>query len=312
MDFDAFVSDITRNGWNVFGVEVYEDGQLTHSFGDTEGNLHEIYSATKTLVSIAAGLASDEGKIDLQNSILDYLPAHKRAHLSAEQTSIFAPVTLHRLLSMSVPGFPFHPSGHSWLDSALSCSLKNPGKSNFAYSNIPAYLVGVALSEALCTDLGTYIEERIFKPLGIDRFAYSRCPEGYFYGASGLKLTVHELSQIGLLLYNKGVYAGRRIVSETYVERATSVQQMNREGGYGYFIWKYRDGFSINGKWKQKCYVLPAQHIMVTFLSHIESDDGSLIASMEKWILDDGRESGAVNASSGEVRSPRRTGKLRT
>ena len=273
MDFDAFVSDITRNGWNVFGVEVYEDGQLTHSFGDTEGNLHEIYSATKTLVSIAAGLASDEGKIDLQNSILDYLPAHKRAHLSAEQTSIFAPVTLHRLLSMSVPGFPFHPSGHSWLDSALSCSLKNPGKSSFAYS---------------------------------------RCPEGYFYGASGLKLTVHELSQIGLLLYNKGVYAGRRIVSETYVERATSVQQMNREGGYGYFIWKYRDGFSINGKWKQKCYVLPAQHIMVTFLSHIESDDGSLIASMEKWILDDGRESGAVNASSGEVRSPRRTGKLRT
>ena len=52
-----------------------------------------------------------------------------------------------------------------------------------------------------------------------------------------MKLTVHDLSKFGLLLYNKGVYEGRRIVSGEYVEMATSVQQMNREGGYGFYIW---------------------------------------------------------------------------
>ena len=36
MDFDAFVSDIKNNDRNVFGAEVYEDGVLTHSFGDTD------------------------------------------------------------------------------------------------------------------------------------------------------------------------------------------------------------------------------------------------------------------------------------
>ena len=35
MDFEAFTRDITENNWNVFGVEVYEDGKLTHHFGDT-------------------------------------------------------------------------------------------------------------------------------------------------------------------------------------------------------------------------------------------------------------------------------------
>ena len=100
-----------------------------------------------------------------------------------------------------------------------------------------------------------------------------------------MKLTVHDLSKIGLLLYNKGMYDGQRIVSEEYVDMATSIQQMNREGGYGYYIWKYRDGFSINGKWKQKCYVLPERGIIVTYLSHIEDDSHDLLDSMEKNIL---------------------------
>ena len=61
MDFDAFVKDIIDNKLNVYGVEVYENGTLTHSFGDTEG-IYELYSATKTITSIAAGLAYDEGR----------------------------------------------------------------------------------------------------------------------------------------------------------------------------------------------------------------------------------------------------------
>ena len=100
-----------------------------------------------------------------------------------------------------------------------------------------------------------------------------------------MKLSVHDLSLIGLLLYNKGIYEGSRIVSEKYVDMATSILQMNREGGYGYFIWKYRDGFSINGKWKQKCYCLPKEKLMVTFLSHIENGSDDLLRSMEKNIL---------------------------
>ena len=153
------------------------------------------------------------------------------------------------------------------------------------YSNISAYLVCVALSEALETDLGAFIEERILSPLGIGRYEYSRCPEGYFYGASGMKMTVNGLSRIGLLLYQKGMFNGQRILSEEYVNAATSIQQMNREGGYGYYIWKYRDGFSINGKLKQKCYVLPKQDLVITYLSHIEDNSHALLESMEKNML---------------------------
>ncbi len=284
MNFDQFVKDIQDNNWNVFGTEVYENGALTHSFGDTSG-LHEIYSATKTVLSVAFGILYDEGRIDLDRSILDYIPGEKHLSLSEELKAQWEKISIRRLLTMSVSGFPFRPEGENWLDFSLACEIKDPSKTEFNYSNISAYLIGVALTEALGSDLGAFIEERIFAPLGITSYEYGRSPEGYFYGASMMRLSVHDLSKIGLLLYNKGVFNGTRIVSEKYVDMATSVQQMNREGGYGFFIWKYKDGFSINGKWKQKCYVLPKRGIIVTYLSHIEDPSHDLLESMEKNIL---------------------------
>ena len=282
MRFDFFVNDIQKNAWNVYGAEVYEDGILTHSFGDTRDNLHELYSATKTVLSVAVGIAVDEGKFDISRSVLSYLPENR---IPREQKEVFGQISIQRLMCMSVGDFPFRPEGDSFLDFSLNTKISAPNERVFNYNNISAYLVGVALTGALGTDLGLFIEKRIFDPLGIKRFEYTRCPEGYFYGASGMKLTVNDLSKLGLLLYSKGVFEGERILSERYVNEATSIQQMNREGGYGYFIWKYLDGFSINGKLGQKCYVLPARKLIVSFLSHIEEDTLPLRNSMERNCL---------------------------
>ncbi|MGN0754642.1 MAG: serine hydrolase domain-containing protein [Aristaeellaceae bacterium] len=285
MNFDAFVRDIRDNRWNVYGVEVYRDGQLLHQYGDTTAQRHPIYSATKTVTAIAAGMAWDAGRIDLNRCVLDYLPHSVVGDMSAAQRAAYRPITLERLLTMSVAGYPFRPEGDSYLRAALSCPLENTQQRAFDYSNIPACLVAVAITCAVDEPLDSYLTRRLFTPLGITSPVMAHCPEGYFYGATGMETTVHDLSQIGLMLLNGGVYAGQRILSEAYVREATSVRQMNREGGYGFFIWKYRDGFSINGKWKQKCYVLPDRGLVVTHLARIEEDCPGLRVSMERHIL---------------------------
>lgn len=285
MDFDAFVDDIKKNDWNVFGVEVYQKGQLIHSYGDTTKTRYPIYSATKAITSIAVGLAVDEGKMDIDRSVLEYLPNNVVAQLKEEQAEKYKSITIKRLLTMSVSGYPFRPEGDSWLTASLHYPISDENKMEFHYSNVSAYLVGVAVSYAVGEGLYQYLSRKLFEPLGIINPPYETCPDGYFYGASKMELTVHELSKIGLLLYYGGCYEGKRVLSESYVKEATSVQQMNREGGYGYFIWKYRDGFSINGKWKQKCYVLPKEELVITYLAHIEDDTPDLKESMEKYIL---------------------------
>lgn len=285
MDFEAFVNDIKINHWNVHGAEVYRQGQLVHTYGNTSRLKYPIYSATKTILSIAAGIAYDEGKIELKRTILDYLPTKVTASMKKEQIAAFQAISIERLLTMSVTGFPFRPEGESYLKYSLSCKLDRVHERRFHYSNISAYLVGVALTNAIHEDLYLYLNRNLFEPLHIENPNYVRCPDGYFYGASGMEMSVHDLSQIGLLLYNGGIYERKRIVSDEYVKLATSVQQRNQEGGYGYFIWKYQNGFSINGKWKQKCYVLPETQLIVTYLSHIEDDSHELQKSMEKHIL---------------------------
>lgn len=285
MDFDAFVRDIQNNQWNVFGVEVYKGGKLLHKYGDTDTSKFPIYSATKTIISIAAGMAWDQGKFELQRAILDYLPAEAVKQMPAKQIAVFKNITVERLLTMSVDGFPFRPEGESYLKYSLSCPIKDVQSKIFNYNNIAAYLVGVALTEAVEEDLFEYLNRNLFVPLQIKNPGYKRCPEGYFYGASGMELSVHDLSRIGLLLCQDGVYEGRRIVSKEYVKKATGIRQTNKEDGYGYFIWKYRDGFRISGKWQQRCYVLPERELIVTYLSHIEEDTPELLDSMEKHII---------------------------
>ena len=294
MDFEDFRKDIVDNGWKVHGVEVYENSVLTHSFGDTTENIHELYSITKSVLSAAVGIAYDEGLIDLDRCILEYIPKEYVEKMTEENKADFEKISVRRLMTLSVEGLPFRPEGEDWLSFSLACKLKSPETPSFNYSNISAYLVGVALQNATGRDVGAFIEERLFAPLGIEKYEYIRSPEGYFYGASGMKLTVSDLSKIGLLFYHGGEFRSKdenekevckRILSEEYVKMATSIQQMNREGGYGFFIWKYRSGFSFNGKWKQKCYILPKEGILVSYLSDIRDDSHELLESMEKHIL---------------------------
>lgn len=283
MDFEKFTEDIEKKNWPVFGVEVYEDLVLTHSYGDTRDNLHEIYSGTKSVLSVAFGIAYDRGLVDVRKSVLEYLPAAKTEGLSEKQKAVFSKLTLHRLLTMAVDGFPFRPEGERWLDFCLNCEISDSEEQAFDYTNVCAFLIGVALTGALGQDLGEFIQKELFKPLNIVDYEMKYSPDGYFYGASGMKLSVHDLSKFGLLMSSGGVYGGTRIVSEEYASLATSVQ--NPKGDYGYFFWKYRDGFSINGKWEQKCYFLPERNRVITYLAHIEEYSQDFQDSLERNLL---------------------------
>jgi CubicO group peptidase (beta-lactamase class C family) len=230
-------------------------------------------------------MAADEGKLDITRPLTAYLPKSIATKMPSAQQEAYRHISLRRLMCMSVTGYPFRPQGESWVKDSLSYPLPHPDTPTFDYSNISAYLAGVAVANAVDENLYDYLCRKLFTPLGIPNPPAVFCPDGYFCGASGMELTVNELSRIGLLLYHSGEYEGRRLLSADYVREATSVQQMNREGGYGYFLWKYRDGFSINGKWKQKCYILPKEKLLVTYLSHIEDSSPALKESMEKHIL---------------------------
>ncbi len=286
-NFQGLVNEIELNKWSVHGVEMYQDSRLVEAYGDTIKNRYPIYSATKTITSIAVGMAVDDGRLELDDFLLNYIPEDAKRKLSVGQLKPYSDIRIRDLLTMSVQGFSFRPEGDSWLDYALACPVTLESGRKVHYTNISAYLVGVATSAAVGENLYDYLDRRLFQPLGIKKPPYGKCPDGYFYGASHMELSVNELSRIGLLLYNKGFYQGKRIVSGAYIDEATSFDECSETEikAYGYFIWQYRDGFSINGKWGQRCLVLPNQGLIITYLSHMVDSDQQLLAVVEKYLL---------------------------
>ncbi len=287
MNFQNFIDTVKQNNWELHGIEVFHNGKVIEQYNISNAKQrHPIYSATKSITSLAVGMAVDDGKFDINESLYEYLKSEIPVYANIKQMENLKQITIKRLLTMSVKDYPFRPEGDNWLEYSLMYPLDNVEEKVFDYSNISAYLVGVAVAKALDRHLYDYLEERLFEPLQILKPLYQNCPSGYFYGASGMQLTVGELARIGQLCLQKCIYNGQRVVSEEYLTEATTVQQVNREGGYGYFFWKYKDGYRISGKWGQRCLLFPDRDLMITYLSNMEHGSEKLSQAVEEFILE--------------------------
>ena len=288
MDFDGFLKKVKDSGWEFYGIEVFLDGKVIHSYEKIPGKRYPIYSATKTITATAAGIAAAEGKFDIHATVYDCFRKELSSGISPEQIENLKKITIKRLLTMSVEGYPFRPQGEDWIADSLRYPLKDVEQKKFCYSNIPACLVGAAVEIAVGEPLMEYLKPRLWDPLEIRNPVWKNCPSGHFYGASGMEMTVNELSRIGQLYLQNGVYGEQQLLDPAWVREATSVQQRNREGGYGYFIWKYKEGYRISGKWGQRCFVFPDRGLMVTFLANVQEDSEKqkLIQAMEQYLTE--------------------------
>ena len=283
--FKDFVRKVGENKCRVFGIEVFFRGEVVNHYAFEPDIRHPIYSATKAFTATAVGIAVKEDKFSIDASIYDYLKEEVPEKITAGQLSDLHKVSIRRLLTMSVPGYPFRIEDENWMNAALTYPIRFSEVPVFDYSNIPAYLVGAAVEKAVGQHLALYLKDRLFEPLGIINPDYMNCPSGHFYGASGMYLTVNELSRLGQLYMQNGYYNSKQIISEQWVKEATATQLMNKEGGYGFYLWKYKDGFRISGKWGQRCYVFPRQQLMITYLSDDREKADIVTKLMEQELL---------------------------
>lgn len=279
---DNIISGIENKSLKVHGIEIYRDGESLSHFFD-EDKRYPVYSATKTFVSAAVGLAKKEGKLSEEDKLYRFLSEEDIDLVPKSQRENFKRLSLERFLTMSVEGYPFRPQG-DYMQFSLSCPVDYGKKPAFAYSNISAYLVGAAVENAVGEHLISYLKPRLLEPIGIIDPIYTNCPRGHFYGASGMELTVHELGLLGRLYLQKGKWDGCEILSEDWVKSSSSLQINNKDGGYGYFIWISSDSFRISGKWGQKCLVYPEKGLTVTYLSDLPERADEALSLIETEI----------------------------
>jgi CubicO group peptidase (beta-lactamase class C family) len=123
------------------------------------------------------------------------------------------------------------------------------------------------------TNMMDYLQPRLLAPLGIQNVKCEYSPEGYFYGATGMKLTINELSRFGQLYLQEGCYKEKRLLTKEWVTNATKKQIETREGGYGYYFWRHQvHSYRASGMKGQACIVIPEKNAVIAVMSDLEGN----------------------------------------
>ena len=270
-----FISTVLEEEMQVYGIVVLQDGvtKAEHHFALEERR--NLYSATKCITSTAVGMAIAEGYFRLEDSILPFFEQELSGSVSEEQRKRLEQITIERLLTMSIVDYPFERlSCDHWLEHILSIPLPNIGLRKFRYNNFTSYLAGVIVEKSTGMPILKFLEQRLFEPLGISSVTCAYSPEGYYYGSTGMKLTVKELSRIGQLYLQQGSYEGRQLLPREWVRQATKKQIENKELGYGYYFWRQEHNtYCARGKWGQICMVIPDKNAVIAVLSNLVEEE---------------------------------------
>ena len=142
-----------------------------------------------------------------------------------------------------------------------------PG-THFCYNNAATFMLSEIVGKYAGMTVYDFLSLRLFEPLGINNAHWNSFADGNSQGAVGLHVSTDYAAKLGLLYLNKGVYNGRRILSENWIKAATKVWSdtstngtQDWTSGYGFQFWKnFRDGFRGDGAFGQLCMVFPSKN----------------------------------------------------
>jgi CubicO group peptidase (beta-lactamase class C family) len=230
---------VTRHGEIVY--EKYWNGR-------TADSVEFVMSVTQSYVSTLVGIAQDEGLLDVDDRVAEYVP--EWAGTPSED------VTIRDILS-HVSG---RQSTNSIGDGQLYAQLLGaPDPGRFAMGlpqehspgtvwsqNLPAIeLLNPILRAATGMDPAVYAQEKLFAPIGAAHTRLTQNGNGYTWVHNFLETSCRDAARYGYLFLRNGDWDGTQVISEEWVEEATNPSQ-DLNQGWGYMWWLNRPGSLVS------------------------------------------------------------------
>ncbi|HXE74801.1 MAG TPA: serine hydrolase [Candidatus Xenobia bacterium] len=288
--FDAFVEEQMKV-WKVPGlaVAVVKEGKVVHLKGygqrDVERNLpvtpqtlFAIGSITKSFTVAGLATLADEGKLDWDKSVREYLPEFRLFDPMASERMTPRDLVTHR------SGLPRHDA--LWYNSTFTrkemverLRYLEPSRdlrTTFQYNNLMFLTAGYLAEKLSGMGWEEFTRQRILAPLGMARsnfsvldsersndFArpYEKAKQEVkgvpfrvidnMAPAGSINSSVEEMSRYLMMLMNKGKYEGKQVISENYATQMQTPQMPtpapspwkelgHTSYGMGLFVTSYR------------------------------------------------------------------------
>jgi hypothetical protein len=207
---------------------VAHDGAIVHeqyARGFDAATIHPMNSATKSFVAAMIGVAMRDGYIDcLSQKAVEFFP---EATILPGHQARKRDVTIAQLMTMTA-GFPWFAQRQSMdfmlceTDSGLAAfevPLALPPGMMWAYCGGAGMQVLVSIIErASGRDFYEYIRAELFGPLGMTSAYWNVfTADGRVKGGGGLYMNVEDMLRFGQLYMQGGLWNGRRILNEAFV-----------------------------------------------------------------------------------------------
>ncbi|MCL2774809.1 MAG: beta-lactamase family protein [Oscillospiraceae bacterium] len=265
--------------------EIATEGYYPPFKADT---IHRMYSISKTFVSVAIGFLIDEGKVKLDDKVTDFFPEYKTENIH----EYIANATVRDLLMMSTPyEYSAYSEEENWVRAFFHGTASHKSGALFIYDTGGTVMLTGIAEKLTGKNLLDYLRPKLLDHIGFSKEAWCvERPEGGAWGGSGVECSTHDLAKFGLFLLNKGRCGDKQLLSEDYVNQATSAQIDNRistgdpefQFGYGYQIWHTRNGgFALYGMGSQLCVCVPDKDLML-----VTTADTQIIPHGSDIILD--------------------------
>lgn len=265
-----FVDDIDRRRLGVHSMMLLRHGQVVaegwwHPY--SADYPHMLFSLTKSFTSTAIGLAVSEGRLSVNDTILDLFPEDAPKDPSANLRAM----RVRHLLSMST-GHEQDVTKHTMsaqdtrlVRAFLSLPVQREPGTHFVYNSAASHMLSEIIQKFTGQTLLDYLTPRLLEPLGIKPAFWEVASDGTNTGGWGLSITTDEIARFGQLYLQKGLWNGKQIIPETWIAQATSKQVDNGTNpdsdwtqGYGFQFWRCRHGcYRGDGAFGQYCIVMP-------------------------------------------------------
>lgn len=236
------------------GHVIYEGGFSPYP----TGVWHVTYSMCKSIVNMAVGLLVDDGKLSLTDHLTDIIECE-----SLIGRVRMKDITIRDMLMMST-GVAFNEvgaiTGDNWIKGYYDSKVKFEPGSQFDYNSMNTFMLSAVITKITGKTMFEYLKPHLFEPLGITQIFWETNPKGITKGGWGMFIRQEDAAKLGQLYLQKGLWNGRRIISEEWIKESTSLQiQPEHDDGYGYHIWMdTRPGsFTYNGMLGQNVHVYP-------------------------------------------------------
>ena len=182
------------------------------------------YSVAKLFAVTAVMMLQDRGVLDVDDPVFPIFEEKFPENFDAKWRDVkISDAMTHRVgfgrgfLDIDAEN-PNDWATQDYLRLVLERPLKyKPGEKS-VYSDAAFYLVSRIVSAKTGERLDDFLIREVLAPLKFSECAFSKCPQGFPIGATGMYISTEDMAKLGVMYVQRGVYDDKRILSEAAVD----------------------------------------------------------------------------------------------